>query len=211
MKKAISLILAALLCAATTVVAGAEEVIEEAPATTETVVEETVIADEAVAEEVVADEAVAEEVVADEEAVATETQVAPYDAELIVLLLATEEIVVTPEFVDAVLSSDAIPTVESLLALATEFEVVLDEEQATLVLDVIGAFLIMPLAEELPAEEIAIEEIAVEEVAIEEVAVEEPAIEEEVVEEEVSKYPCILEETPTFGLFSKMYNFLYRG
>lgn len=67
--------------------------------------------------------------------------------------------------------------------------------------------------EETPVEEVAAEE-AVEEVAEEEVAeVEEAAaIEEEIVEEEVSKYPVILEEIPTFSIFTKLLSpFIFRG
>lgn len=67
--------------------------------------------------------------------------------------------------------------------------------------------------EETPVEEAAAEE-AVEEVAVEEVAeVEETAaIEEEIVEEEVSKYPVILEEIPTFSIFTKLLSpFTFRG
>ena len=72
--------------------------------------------------------------------------------------------------------------------------------------------------EETPVEEVAAEE-AVEEVAEEEVAEEEvaeveeaAAIEEEIVEEEVSKYPVILEEIPTFSIFTKLLSpFIFRG
>ena len=66
--------------------------------------------------------------------------------------------------------------------------------------------------EETPVEEVAAEE-AVEEVAEEEVAeVEETAAIEEVVEEEVSKYPVILEEIPTFSIFTKFLSpFIFRG
>ena len=60
------------------------------------------------------------------------------------------------------------------------------------------------ITEEAVAEEV-VEEV-VEEVAIEEV------VEEEVVEEEVSKYPVILEETPTFSIFAKLLSiFTFRG
>lgn len=191
MKKALSLILAALLCATTAAVVAAEEV-TEVPATG-----------------VVVDEAPAAEFVLDDAGVSTETQIAPYDADSIVAFIAAIGSTITPEFVDAVFSLDVAPDLETLIALAAKYEIVLDEEQASLLLDIFGAYMIMPLTEELPAEEVAVEDVAI----IEEVAEEE--VVEEVVEEEVSKYPCILEELPTFGLFAKfpmpMYKYLYRG
>ncbi len=157
MKKTLSLILAALLCAATTTVVAAEEV-------TETVAEDTAVVEETIVEEAAAEDAVvlaapvtAEDVVA-EDAVVAEVQVVPYNAEELVAVFAELEIAVTPGFIVAAFEGGLELNVENILALALEYELTLTEEQAALVIDVLGAFMIMPLTEEIEVvEEVAID------------------------------------------------------
>ena len=215
MKKTLSLILAALLCAAMTPAVMAEEV-EETPAVDNVVIEEIAADDAGIMLIAELEEAVVEEIV--------------IDAAALVAYAETLGIIIPVEMAEALLAADVLPTAESLKEGALVFGVELTDEAVAAILaflapvfdnpadmadtDVIGeaeAVTEIVVAEEAVVEEVVAEEAAAEEAIAEEV-VEEEAIVEEVVEEEVSKYPVILEKLPTFGLFTKILSiFTFRG
>ena len=162
MKKALSLILAALLCAAMT------------PA---------VMAEEAVTEPV--DEAIVDTTPAEAVEEVVESNLVYVDVEAVVALAATYGIEVTPEVVTMILNSGIELNEVTLKAAAVAFGLELPDEFITALIALIAATP-APIAEEaLVAEEAIVEEVAAEEVVVEEVAVEEVAAEEAVVEEAV--------------------------
>ena len=226
MKKSLSLILAALLCAAMTV---------------------TSFAEEAVIEEIAADDA-GIMLISEEEGQIVEEVV--LDAETVNAIAALCGVEVTPEFVEALLALlvPAEEVVEEVVEEATE-EVVEEtaeevvEEAAEEVVEEATEEVVEEAAEEVVEEaaEEVVEEVdeiyalaealgvvineefvaairalvpAVEEAVVEEVVevVEEEIVEEVVEEEPVSKYPVILEDLPMFGLFTKILSlFTFRG
>lgn len=127
-------------------------------------------------------------------------------AEVYALLQIVEEAgLLTPAFMAETLTTSGLETTEAdvYTVIAKIIEYVSDTTEEAV--------------EETEAVEEAVTEEAVEETAeVEEVeeAVEEEVIEvtEEVVEEVVSKYPVILEEIPTFGLFTRILSvYTFRG
>lgn len=198
MKKVLSLILAALMCAAMTPAVFADEA-----APVEAVIEEIAPDDAGIMliseEEGQIVEEAAAPLVAEEDVLAVAAAIEAADIAKIVEIAAKYGLVFAPEFVEALLLGEVV-TFEFTDA---EFAVV----SALFALEVVEE----EVVEETVAEEIAVEEVAVEEAAAIEEVVEE-AIEEEIVEEEVSKYPVILEEIPTFSIFTRLLSpFIFRG
>lgn len=204
MKKTLSLILAALMCAAMTPAVFAEEVVEEATAVVDVAEDAGIMLISEEEGQIVADEITVEEPA---EELAKDVDAA------VIALAATFEITLTPEMVADFHAIEGEITAEAIVAVAALYEVELAPEFVEALL----AILVDTVEEaELPADVIGgavaeTEIVVVEEVV--EVAEEEAAIVEEVVEEEpVSKFPVILKDTPMFGLFTKILSiFTFRG
>ncbi len=198
MKKTLSLILAVLMCAAATPAVFADEALEVPAAPVE---------DTAVIEEIAADDAGIMLISELEGQIVAEVVI---DAEAIIALGASFGITVPVEMAEALLAAEAVPTAESLKTGALVFGIELTDEAVAAFLAFLAPIYDVP-AEMADTDVIGVAEAATEIVVAEEAAiaeeieevVEEVVVEEveEVVEEEVSKYPVILEETPTFGLF----------
>ena len=193
MKKTLSFILAAIMCAAMTPAVMAEEA------------EIMLISEEPVAiEEVAAEEGIM--AISEEEGQVVEA--VAVDVEAIVALAASYNIPLTADMVNAILASGIEINAETLKLAAMAYGIVLPDEAITAILALLAP---VPAVEEVVAEEVAAEEAVAEEAVVEEAVVEEEAaIEEEVV---VDKYPVVIEEIPTFGLFTYpiLSNFIFRG